>query len=76
VPGYASLDEDALLWVFTPAGRGVDWKLHIDTRLEDSAGNSVRRVFDRDLQRRGDDGIDAEAIVITPDAAASVLRQE
>ncbi len=65
VPGHPSLDQDALVWVFTPAVGGNDWKLRIDTRLEDLAGNSVRRVFDRDLRRPADDGIDASNIFLT-----------
>ncbi len=49
------------------AATGVgDWKLRIDTRLEDLAGNSVRRVFDRDLARPADDGIGATEIFLTP----------
>jgi len=70
VPGRASLDTISSEWVFTPDAGAVSdasWSLHIDTRLEDLAGNSVRRVFDRDLERSGDDGIDASTIVLTPD---------
>lgn len=65
VPGHSSLDQDALEWVFTPAAGG-DFRLYVDTRLEDLAGNSVRRVFDRDLRSPGDDGIDASEIILTP----------
>lgn len=70
VPGRASLDTVSSQWVFTPDVGAVSdggWCLHIDTRLEDLAGNSVRRVFDRDLERSGDDGIDASTIILTPD---------
>jgi hypothetical protein len=47
-------------WRFAPArpwdaGRYV---LRVEARLEDLAGNSVRRVFDRDLDRREDDPLD------------------
>jgi hypothetical protein len=71
VPGHASLDSDALVWTFTPAAAGANgnWTLRIDTRLEDLAGNSVRRVFDRDLQRSDDDPIDAAEILLTPPAS-------
>jgi hypothetical protein len=65
VPGHSSLDRDALVWVFTPAVGG-DLKLSVDTRLEDLAGNSVRRVFDRDLSSSADDGIAASEIILTP----------
>jgi hypothetical protein len=64
VPGHTSLDESALVWVFTPAVGG-DWQFHLDTRLEDLAGNSVRRVFDRDLRQSADVGIDASEIILT-----------
>ena len=63
VPGHVS--SDALRWAFTPEADG-DPRLHIDTRLEDLAGNSVRRVFDRDLLSSADDGIDAAEIVLAP----------
>ena len=68
LPGRASLDADARHWAFTPADMSGDFALHIDTRLEDLAGNSVRRVFDRDLQHRGDDGIEAAVVVLGPEA--------
>ncbi|BDZ51353.1 hypothetical protein GCM10025867_35940 [Frondihabitans sucicola] len=42
-------------------------EVHVDVRLEDFAGNSVRRVFDRDLGARGDDGIDAAEVVLRRD---------
>jgi hypothetical protein len=72
VPGRASLDENSSVWVFTPADRdgaglGAARSIHVDTRLEDLAGNSVRRVFDRDVQRADDDSIAASLVVLTPD---------
>jgi hypothetical protein len=72
VQGRASLDENSSVWVFTPAGwdgagLGSAWSLHVDTRLEDLAGNSVRRVFDRDVQWADDDSVDASSVVLTPD---------
>jgi hypothetical protein len=72
VPGRASLDENSSVWVFTPtdsdgAGPGAAWSLHVDTRLEDLAGNSVRRVFDRDVQRADNDSIDASLVILMPD---------
>jgi hypothetical protein len=44
-------------WSFLPdpAWGSGQHHLVVDTILEDVAGNSVRRVFDRDLGRRGDD---------------------
>jgi hypothetical protein len=50
VPGHAVLDRDAAIWTFTPAiSFVVGWSLHVHPDLEDLAGNSVRRPFDRDL---------------------------
>ncbi|TIH36619.1 hypothetical protein [Subtercola vilae] len=68
VPGMVSVSSDGSEWAFAPAAitasaSRADWRLHIATRLEDLAGNSVRRVFDRDLRLREDDGIDAAEVV-------------
>jgi hypothetical protein len=50
VPGQANLDRDAAIWTFTPAAASVaGWTLRVNPDLEDLAGNSVRRPFDRDL---------------------------
>ena len=40
-------------WTFTPAAPwpAGEYRLAIDSRLEDLAGNSLARVFDRDLER-------------------------
>ena len=68
VAGRAALDETGELWMFTPAEERTDyanWALRVDTRLEDLAGNSVRRVFDRDLDRPEDDGIDELEVILT-----------
>jgi hypothetical protein len=51
-----------------PAG----WRLQIDTRLEDLAGNSVRRVFDRDLDDAGDDGIEASLLMLALDGGVGL----
>jgi hypothetical protein len=65
VPGLATLDDAARVWEFTPG-----WtvrSIRVDVRLEDLAGNSVRRVFDRDLEAAADDGIeDAEVVLAAP----------
>jgi len=66
VAGRAVLDEDARRWVFTPEADDRDFALRVDVRLEDLAGNSVRRVFDRDLRRSEDDGIGGAHVVLTP----------
>jgi hypothetical protein len=64
VPGEATVDEGEHGWRFRPekpwrAGR---YELLADTRLEDVAGNSVRRVFDRDLRLPANDPLDAEFV--------------
>jgi hypothetical protein len=53
-------------WSFRPrepwrAGR---YELRVDAALEDLAGNSVRRVFDRDLERAEDDPRDVDVVSI------------
>jgi hypothetical protein len=60
VRGRAAVDADGLEWTFVPERLGGRL-LRIDGRLEDVAGNSVRRVFDRDLRLARDDGIDGSA---------------
>jgi hypothetical protein len=69
VAGRATLDEAAELWMFTPADESTDynrWALRVDSRLEDVAGNSVRRVFDRDLERPEDEGLDQPEVILAP----------
>ena len=69
VAGRSTLDMDASVWTFAPPSSRIgNWRLQIDTRLEDLAGNSVRRVFDRDLQRADDDDrTDASSILLNRD---------
>jgi hypothetical protein len=68
VPGHSALDEDSLRWVFTPADVHSGIRVRVDARLEDLAGNSVRRVFDRDLDESADDEIDDAALILSPGA--------
>jgi hypothetical protein len=51
VRGEAHIDESRHRWSFTPSSpwRAGAYALRVDSRLEDVAGNSVRRVFDREL---------------------------
>lgn len=51
VAGTSSVTPGEWQWVFTPAGpwAASEYTLLIASELEDAAGNSVRRVFDRDL---------------------------
>lgn len=56
VAGDVTVDQGETRWTFTPVSpwRAGDYGLRVDSRLEDIAGNSVRRVFDRDLHRAED----------------------
>ena len=78
VPGTATLDETAREWMFAPSTSVSVSRLRIDARLEDLAGNSVRRVFDRDLGRPEDDGIETQELFLArPDRpTASAFRIE
>lgn len=59
VPGRVAVDPAGLAWRFWPADPDLDggFRLEIETRLEDLAGNSVGRLFDRDLRDPRDDGL-------------------
>ncbi len=70
VPGRAALDAAAIHWTFFASADVSDLRLRVDARHEDLAGNSVRRVFDRDLESTGDDEIDAAEIVLSKDELA------
>lgn len=67
VPGRAALHEGDVGWTFVaddPWPDGVV-RLRIDTALEDLAGNSVRRVFDRDLHREADAPVEVDHVILT-----------
>jgi hypothetical protein len=67
VPGVASVDEGERAWRFAPAsawGAG-SYALRVDARLEDVAGNSVRRVFDRDLELPEHDRLDVDSVDVS-----------
>jgi len=53
VLGRSEIGRDERSWTFTPAApwRAGEYRLAIDPRLEDLAGNSLARLFDRDLER-------------------------
>ena len=53
VPGRPEIGAAERSWTFTPAAPwpAGEYRLAIDPRLEDLAGNSLARVFDRDLER-------------------------
>jgi hypothetical protein len=64
VSGNASIDDGDRIWRFAPASpwHAGRYTLRVDARLEDVAGNSVRRVFDRDLDLRENDPLDAARV--------------
>jgi hypothetical protein len=67
IGGTVSVADDACSWRFTPAERwspNESLRLEVDPRLEDLAGNSVTRVFDRALDRPADDPGPTEPVVL------------
>ncbi|MBV9356438.1 MAG: hypothetical protein JO023_13030 [Chloroflexi bacterium] len=65
--GAASVAAGDAEWRFAPraAWQAGVYRLLVDARLEDVAGNSLRRVFDRDLTRVEDTPIDVDRRVLT-----------
>ena len=57
VGGSSTVGPEERSWTFTPVTRWSDapHRLVVDPVLEDVAGNSVHRVFDRDLTNADDD---------------------
>jgi hypothetical protein len=57
ITGVATPGASGLSWAFRPHARwrAGDYTLQVDPRLEDLAGNSVARLFDRDLFLQEDD---------------------
>jgi hypothetical protein len=56
VPGRLELARDDIGWSFRPTGpwNREPYRILVEAHLEDLAGNSVTRVFDRDLDAAGD----------------------
>jgi hypothetical protein len=56
VDGDSSIEPGEREWSFTPWARwrSEDYTITVDPRLEDLAGNSLTRIFDRDLTRPED----------------------
>ena len=54
IPGKWDIGIDEKTCQFTPGKRWLSgrYKLHIETRLEDLAGNNLNRPFDRDMTRK------------------------
>lgn len=66
VAGKATVGRAESSWSFTPAEAWLPgtYSLAVDSRLEDLAGNSVARVFDRDLERAEDDPLEGTGFVL------------
>jgi hypothetical protein len=64
VPGRAHIGSDQRSWSFMPhePWPGGEQALVVQTVLEDIAGNSLRRAFDRDLADERDEPLDANEI--------------
>jgi hypothetical protein len=56
IGGWTTVGHQERSWAFTPASPWLDvpYRLVVDPVLEDVAGNSVQRVFDRDLSNAED----------------------
>ncbi len=65
LPGAGSADADGRGWAFVPDRPWVTGvvRVAVDPALEDVAGNSVARVFDRDLAGPADDPLGAADVV-------------
>lgn len=66
VAGRAGIGSEERSWALFPdqAWTPGDYRIEVDHRLEDLAGNSASRMFDRDLDRSDHDRIAAHAAVI------------
>lgn len=62
VLGRASIGREERSWRFVPSARWVvgGYALQVDPRLEDLAGNSLLRLFDRDLTRPNEAPVEME----------------
>jgi hypothetical protein len=66
VAGHASIGRGERSWRFVPSAPWIagGYSLLVDTRLEDLAGNSLLRLFDRDLTRPDDAPVEMEVAQI------------
>lgn len=73
VAGVGAVLANDMGWKFFPsrAWRPGEHQLIVDARLEDLAGNSLRRVFDRDLTIASDFVTQAESVVLSLPQAGS-----
>ena len=75
LPGQGSVGPGERCWRFEPQSPWEEGQhqVTIDPRLEDLAGNSLIRVFDRDLMRAEDAPIDAGQVAIDFTCASTLL---
>jgi hypothetical protein len=66
VRGRTRVASGELSWQFTPENSwtGGRYQLRVDSKLEDVAGNSIARVFDRDLDCADDDPVPAKSVAV------------
>jgi hypothetical protein len=67
VRGVAAIAPGEREWSYTPHHSwhsGARYEMRVDAKLEDLAGNSVSRVFDRDLDRSADAPLALDEIVL------------
>ena len=74
--GQGSVGQGERCWRFEPQSPWEEGQHQVtaDPRLEDLAGNSLIRVFDRDLMRAEDAPVDAERVAIDFTCASMLLR--
>ncbi len=67
VQGTAAIDRNETRWSFTPAASWVpgEYRLEIDTALEDLAGNRIGRAFDVDVFDQGSERITRKTAQLT-----------
>ena len=76
VAGVGTVQAGDMGWTYFPsrAWKSGEHQLIVDARLEDLAGNSLRRVFDRDLTIAGDFVTRAESVALSLRRAGSAQK--
>jgi hypothetical protein len=66
VEGTVQIEVGERRWRFAPSRgwRAGNYRIRVDTRLEDLAGNSLTRVFDRDLTCEADTPVEVDQIIL------------
>ncbi len=75
LPGDGAAGEQERSWRFTPSTSWADdeYRLVVEPRLEDVAGNSPVRVFDRDVSKPEDSPSQREAVTVSFSCAPAAL---